>query len=116
MAERRTKPLPPPLETGDRLTRREFERRYEAMPLLKKAELIEGVVYMPSPIRHRHHGRPHGRLTGWLAFYEANPGIATDGGGNQLIIFRQGYRTPPHEAQAFINWGAHLQSLFPRSS
>ena len=34
----------PELENGDRLTRAEFERRYEAMPDLKKAELIEGVV------------------------------------------------------------------------
>ncbi len=29
---------PPPLKAGDRLSRDEFERRYEAMPLLKKAE------------------------------------------------------------------------------
>ncbi|MCI0525278.1 MAG: hypothetical protein L0Y75_08465, partial [Acidobacteria bacterium] len=36
----------PPLEPGDRLTRDEFERRYAAMPDLKKAELIEGIVYM----------------------------------------------------------------------
>ncbi len=36
----------PPLENGDRLTRDEFERRYEAMPHLKKAELIEGEVYI----------------------------------------------------------------------
>ena len=35
----------PPLENGDRLTRAEFERRYDAMPELKKAELIEGEVY-----------------------------------------------------------------------
>ena len=41
----------PPLENGDRLTREEFERRYDAMPHLKKAELIEGVVYVPSPVR-----------------------------------------------------------------
>jgi hypothetical protein len=40
----------PPLEPGDRLTRAEFERRYEPMPQLKKAELIEGEVYMPSPV------------------------------------------------------------------
>jgi hypothetical protein len=45
----------PPLENGDRLTRAEFERRYDAMPELKKAELIEGEVYMPSPVRHRRH-------------------------------------------------------------
>jgi hypothetical protein len=48
----------PALENGDRLTRAEFERRYEAMPHLKKAELIEGVVYVPSPVRHRQHGAP----------------------------------------------------------
>jgi hypothetical protein len=48
----------PALENGDRLTRAEFECRYEAMPHLKKAELIEGVVYVPSPVRHRQHGAP----------------------------------------------------------
>jgi hypothetical protein len=42
--------VPPPLENGDRLTRPEFERRYEAMSHLKKAELIEGVVYVPPPV------------------------------------------------------------------
>lgn len=71
----------PPLESGDRLSRAEFERRYEAMPNLKKAELIEGVVYMPSPVRHRRHSRPHFRLIGWLAAYEgATPGV--EGGDN----------------------------------
>lgn len=45
----------PPLESGDRLTRHEFERRYEAMPHLKKAELIEGVVYVPAALRFRSH-------------------------------------------------------------
>ena len=39
-----------PLENGDRLSVAEFERRYEAMPELKKAELINGIVYIPSPI------------------------------------------------------------------
>jgi Uma2 family endonuclease len=68
----------PPLETGDRLTRAEFERRYEAMPHLKKAELIEGVVYVPSPVRLRRHGHPHAHLIGWLVAYEAGtPGVLT---------------------------------------
>jgi len=67
----------PPLEPGDRLTRDEFERRYEAMPELKKAELIEGVVYMPSPVRVERHGRPHARIITWLGHYEAStPGVA----------------------------------------
>jgi Uma2 family endonuclease len=66
----------PVLENGDRLTRAEFERRYEAMPRLKKAELIEGVVYVPSPVRHYQHGSPHAHLISWLGLYAANtPGI-----------------------------------------
>jgi Uma2 family endonuclease len=65
-----------PLEPGDRLTRPEFERRYEAMPHLKKAELIEGVVYVPSPVRHEGHGRQHAALSYWLSAYSAStPGL-----------------------------------------
>lgn len=60
----------PPLEPGDRLTRAEFERRYAAMPHVKKAELIEGVVHMSSPVRYDH-GKPHAMIMGWLAVYTA---------------------------------------------
>jgi Uma2 family endonuclease len=68
----------PPLEYGDRLTRAEFMRRYEAMPDLKKAELIEGVVYVPSPVRQKYHGTAHSHLMGWLFNYRAStPGIET---------------------------------------
>ncbi|HEX5500158.1 MAG TPA: hypothetical protein VFX03_13060, partial [Thermomicrobiales bacterium] len=64
-----------PLESGDRLTRVEFERRYRAMPALKKAELVEGVVYMPSPVSAKHSG-PHADLVGWLMVYRsATPGL-----------------------------------------
>ncbi|HEY3325330.1 MAG TPA: Uma2 family endonuclease [Planctomycetota bacterium] len=44
----------PELENGDHLTRAEFERRYAAMPQIKKAELIEGEVCMPSPVSLEH--------------------------------------------------------------
>jgi Uma2 family endonuclease len=60
----------PPLESGDRLTRHEFERRYSAMPHVKKAELIEGIVYMASPLRFNSHGKPHGDLIIWLGTYK----------------------------------------------
>ncbi|WP_017303181.1 Uma2 family endonuclease [Spirulina subsalsa] len=60
-----------PLENGDKLTRNEFERRYNAMPNLKKAELIEGIVYMASPLRITNHGEPHARIITWLGFYKA---------------------------------------------
>ena len=73
-------PLPiegvPLLETGDRLTCAEFERRYDAMPGLKKAELIEGVVFVPSPVRLTRHGQPHGFIIVWLGNYAAaTPGL-----------------------------------------
>ena len=67
----------PPLENGDRLNRYEFERRYNAMPNLRKAELIEGIVYMPAALRFKSHGQPHGWIMTWLGTYEAmTPGVA----------------------------------------
>ena len=67
----------PLLENGDRLSRPEFERRYQAMPHLKKAELIEGVVYVPSPVRYVQHGHPDFTISGWLGMYQAaTPGTA----------------------------------------
>ena len=65
-----------PFENGDRLSRGEFERRYLARPDVKKAELIEGVVLMPSPVSATH-GEKHGDLLGWLRFYSAStPGVS----------------------------------------
>jgi Uma2 family endonuclease len=57
------------LESHDHLTREEFRRRYLARPDIKKAELIDGVVYVPSPVRLRQHGRPHGLVMRWLSRY-----------------------------------------------
>lgn len=62
----------PPLESGDRLIRQEFERRYSAMPYVKKASLIEGVVYVASPLRFNSHGKPHGNLIIWLGAYKVS--------------------------------------------
>jgi Uma2 family endonuclease len=62
----------PFLESGDHLTRDEFERRYDAMPDLKKAELIEGIVYLGSPVRLTQHGQPNGQILVWIASYEAH--------------------------------------------
>ncbi|MEB3275026.1 MAG: Uma2 family endonuclease [Prochlorothrix sp.] len=59
------------LENGDRLSRPEFERRYGAMPHLKKAELIEGVTFVASPVRVHLHGQPHSDILAWLGVYRA---------------------------------------------
>ncbi|MEB3211900.1 MAG: Uma2 family endonuclease [Leptolyngbyaceae bacterium] len=64
------------LENGDHLTRSEFERRYAATPEVTKAELIEGVVYVASPVRVKKHGQPHSAVMTWLGVFEANtPGV-----------------------------------------
>lgn len=71
----------PPLENGDHLSRDEFERRYDAMPGLKKAELIEGVVYVPPAVTFAGHSAPHFGIITWLGVYKAaTPGI--EGGDN----------------------------------
>src|SRR3954449_11668671 len=66
----------PLLEHGYRLSRDEFERRYARMRKVKKAELIEGTVFMPSPVRARNHAKPHHQLGIWLGAYEMEtPGV-----------------------------------------
>lgn len=60
----------PPLVNGDHLTLWEFEQRYAAMPANIKAELVEGVVYMSSPVT-LDHGNPHALIMTWLGVYSA---------------------------------------------
>ena len=68
--------MPPPLQNGDNLTRGQFERHYEAMPDGVKAELINGVVFMPAAVSFGGHGRPHFKSSALLAIYEeATPGV-----------------------------------------
>ena len=63
------------LENGDRLTRCEFERRYARRPDLKKAQLIEGIVYMPSPVSVAHAGRHAMIQTVLLVYAASTPGV-----------------------------------------
>ncbi|HRQ88305.1 MAG TPA: Uma2 family endonuclease [Bacteroidia bacterium] len=62
----------PPLENGDHLSASEFLRRYEVMPEVKKAELIQNIVYMASPVRTDLHGEPDGLIQTWLGTYAAH--------------------------------------------
>ena len=71
-----TLPSIPPLENGDYLSRDEFERRYNAMPKAIKAELIEGRVYMSSPVHRKGHGEPENQISIWLGVYRCfTPGV-----------------------------------------
>jgi Uma2 family endonuclease len=73
-----------PLESGDRLTRAEFHRRYCARPDIKKAELVEGVVYVASPVRTEQHAEPHLSVATWIGTYRAStPGVR--GGDNGTV-------------------------------
>jgi hypothetical protein len=106
----------PPLQNGDRLTAEEFERRYDAMPDLKKAELINGVVYMPSPVIFEDHGAPHFDMLYWLGCFRAvTPGVR--GGDNSTLRLGGPNRPQPdgcliilpsHGGQVQIDAGGYI--------
>ena len=74
----------PPLESGDRLSRAEFHRRYTMHPEIKKAELIEGVVIVGSPV-HAQHSESHADIATLLGYYRAHtPGLRL--ADNQSVI------------------------------
>lgn len=107
----------PPFQSGDRLTRFEFERRYNAYPEVKKAELIEGVVYMPSPVRLSQHGNPHFNLIGWLNLYLlGTPGlVGADNATVRLDLENEVqpdaliYVEPSFGGQAYIGEDGYLE-------
>lgn len=63
----------PPLEAGDRLTREEFERRWDLHPEIKKAELIDGMVYLEMTVGIEH-GEAHALANVWLGVYRSMAG------------------------------------------
>lgn len=104
------------LESGDRLTRAEFHRRYCTRPDIKKAELIEGVVYVASPVRLVQHGEPHAVFTGWIVMYSVQtPG--TRFGDNSTVFLDEEnevqpdvflFWDPPREGTARVNEGGYV--------
>ena len=66
----------PRLKAGEQLTRDEFERRCAAYPDIKKAELVNGIVRMPPPVRYDVHGKPHAAIFAPILVYAAHtPGV-----------------------------------------
>src|SRR6266481_511653 len=61
----------PRLIAGDHLDIEEFRRRYEASLEIKKAELINGIVYMPPPV-FDDHSTPHNIAATWIGSYFVN--------------------------------------------
>ena len=98
---------PPPLQNGDHLTSQEFLRRYEAMPEIKKAELVQGIVYMGSPVSTVH-SKPDGLIQLWLGTYAAmTPGLESF--PNTTVILGPG-NTPQPDACLCIRPGSRGQT------
>ncbi len=99
---------PPPLETGDHLTRAEFEKRYAADPQIKRAELIEGVVYVASPLRFAPHAEPHAKIMIWLGIYQiATPDLRL---GDNPTVRLDGDNEPQPDAVLIIDPSAGGQT------
>jgi Uma2 family endonuclease len=85
--ERRPPALPaiPPLAAGQRLGQAEFHRRYEAMRPQTRAELVGGLVYMPSPLS-ADHGESTPDLIIWLGLYRRRtPGLRLADGATVIL-------------------------------
>jgi Uma2 family endonuclease len=90
----------PPLAAGQRLTRSEFERRWDALPDLRRAELIDGVVYMAAAVRYEPHGFPHLAISNWISNYlVSTPGV---GGALDTSVRLEGDNVPQPDIQLFI--------------
>ena len=85
---------PVSLEAGDNLTRKEFHRRYSARPDIKKAELIDGVVYLPSPVSIDRHAENHLFVATWLGTYLAAHRDFR-GGDNGTVLLQGGHEVQP---------------------
>ena len=83
----------PTLESGDRLSPEEFDRIYAQCSDIRKAELIDGVVYVASPVHWEGHSEPFTDLLGLLwAYRMRTPGVRAAGDGSLRL---DGVRVQP---------------------
>lgn len=52
---------------------------------------------------------------GLLSFFENYARTCTDGGGNQLFVYRSGERLEPHRIQSYVGFALSLLKLLPRT-
>lgn len=90
------------LESGDLLTRAEFHRRYRLRPDIKKAELVNGVVYVASPLRFEQRAEPTMTVGAWLGLYiSLTPGVR--GGHDATVLLTDDGEVQP---DALLFWGS----------
>ncbi len=92
----------PPLVAGQRLDQPMFHERYAAMPPGTRAELVGGVVYLPSPLSFIH-SSPDDALGGWMFHYKrCTPGVR---GGPNATVKLGDYGEPQPDRLLFIPEG-----------
>lgn len=81
------------LHSGDRMTREEFHRIYQQAPEGFRAELVGGIVYVPSPLK-RLHGTIHPFVDAVLAAYVGStPGVEC-GDNTTILLGEEGEPQP----------------------
>src|SRR5271157_2322940 len=98
-----------PLVEGQRLDQATFHERYEQMPPGTRAELINGVVHMPSPV-----GPAHGRAVVptlvWLSYYQENtPGVEVLD-NTSTALYPKGEPQPDAQLRILTEFGGRTQS------
>lgn len=76
----------PALQSGDRMDAAEFHWRYSLRPDIKNAELINGVVYVSSPVNLTKHGSPHFDLIVELGSYKKRTRGVVAGDNSSLLL------------------------------
>ena len=79
-------PTEPFLDSGDRLTQAEFHRRYLERPDIRRAELIDGVVYVASPTRFAFHDEQAADMIFWLKAHTARHPELRSGGSATIFL------------------------------
>ncbi len=75
-----------PIENGAVMSGEEFLLLYEAATELEHVELIEGIIYMPSPVSVPSHGQKQLLMLEWLATYAAlHSGVEASGPGTVVL-------------------------------
>jgi Putative restriction endonuclease len=97
------------LVEGQKLDQSTFHDRYEAMSPGTRAELINGVVYMPGPVGPEH-GRALVPTLVWLSYYQENtPGVEVLD-NTSTALYPKGEPQPDAQLRILPEYGGRTQT------